>query len=148
MCHYGKCIENACSYKMTNFKSYTLYFLTLKNNRESIRHCFFERIYKPCHIFYTWIGCIQGNPPILFSRRFIFTIDKHKYTSSYIYLTDFEFKFSWFTLESSHIIKAYPFYVNLDPSLCYVRYIFTLSQAKWKAKSKIFPPDSVSFINS
>ena len=35
-------------------------------------------------------------------------IDYHKNTSSYIYLTDFEIRFSWFTLESSHI-AAYPF---------------------------------------
>ena len=33
--------------------------------------------------------------------------------------------------------------VNLNPSLCYVRYMFTFNPAKWTSKSKIVPPNSV-----
>ena len=76
---------------------------------------------KTCHIFYTWIGCIQGTLPILLSRHFIFTTDKHKYTSSYIYRTDFEIMFSWFILESSHI-AAGPFESSFGPFIV----LFTL----------------------
>ena len=86
-------------------------------------------------------GCIQGIPPILINIDFIFTSHKHKNTSSYIFITDFEIKFTWSTFDSSHI-AAYPLKANLDPTLCYVRNMFTLNPAK------IVPMNSVSFINS
>ena len=116
-------------------------------NPHSIRHCFFNWIYKTWHILFTWIGCIQGTPLILFSRHFLFTIDEPEYTSPYIYLSYFEVKYTWCTLESLHI-AAYLLKVNLGPLLCYVRYMLTLNPAKWTSKAKIVLPDSVSFINS
>ena len=95
-------------------------------------------------MFYIRLGCIQGTPriqgtpPFLINRHFIFTIDKNRYTSSYIYLTDFEIKFIRFTVDSSHIAD-YPFECQLGPFivLCTLHvYIldpvseFTLNPAK------------------
>ena len=129
MCHYGKCIENACFYKVVNFQSHTLYFLTQKVNPESNRHCFFESIYKTCHIFYTWLGCIQDTHPfylidILFLQFININILLH--TSISLIL-----KLSLLGLHIIHHMLQRAFMkVNLDLSLYCVCYRFTLSRAK------------------
>ena len=78
---------------------------------------------------------------------YICTIDKHIYTSAYIYLMIFELSLRGL-LYDHHILQCTFIKVDLVPPLCYVRYMFTLHPKIWASKSKIIPPDSVSFIIS
>ena len=83
MCHYEKCIENAYSYSNDFFLMTYIVFI----NSESIRHCFFKRIYKTCHNFYTWIGCVQGTPPFYIVDFLLLQFISINIFSSYFYLS-------------------------------------------------------------
>ena len=122
MCHYGKYFENACFNKTTNFNLFHCMSWPHELIEGASDTSYLNgNIKMTCHVFYTWICCIQGTLSILFSRYFIFTIDKHKYTSAYIYCSDFENKFSWFILVPLHI-AAGPFQSSFEPFMV----LFTL----------------------
>ena len=105
--HYGKCIENACLHEMTNFIITYIVFLDPKMQFREHQTLLF-----PMDIKLT-IFSIHGQAtynvprPFLFSRHIFTIIGQHKYTSAYIYLTDFGIKFKRFTSESH--IAAYIF---------------------------------------